>query len=189
MPWTTDVIVTPRMRMRCPNDSDRPTIERILTDPRVRQFLGGPVSVDVLRAFASRPVGQQSGLFVATLEVDGRTIGTFSLENERDDTELSYQLLPEFWGRGLAIEAAAALIGWGWANLTVTSIIAVTQAANERSLRLLVKLGFVHEVEFEEYGNNQTQMRLSRPDDHWPVTGGSHARILPGPPPSSDRQG
>lgn len=165
MPWTTDVIATPRMQLRCPNDSDRSTIERILTDTQVRQFLGGPVSDDVLQGFASRTVGEQPGLFAAALAVDGRTVGTFSLEDERDDTELSYQLLPEFWGRGLASEAAAALLRWGWENLAVPSIIAVTQSANERSLRLLAKLGFSPEVEFEEYGNNQTQMRLWRPND------------------------
>lgn len=39
-------------------------------------------------------------------------INAFSLEDDRDDTELSHQLLPEFSGRGLASEAAAALLAW-----------------------------------------------------------------------------
>ena len=163
MPWTTDVMTTDRLVLRCATDADRPAIVRILTDPDVRRHLGGPVSNDVIEGFNDRTIGEQWGAFVATFGPNGPTIGTFSLDAERGEYELSYQLLPEYWGQGFAFEASEELLAWGWSTLDVDSIIAVTQTTNERSLRLLSSLGFVLDREFEEYGEPQTQMRLSRP--------------------------
>jgi len=163
VPWTDVVIATHRLKLRCPDEDDRPAIERILTDTDVRRFLGGPVSRDVVEAFASQPIGEQRGMFVALLRTDPETIGTFSLEDERGDLELSFQLLPEHWGIGLAFEAAEALLSWGWMAYGVGSIIAVTQSSNERSRRLLARLGFTADCEFSEHGEPQIQMRLSRP--------------------------
>lgn len=163
MPWTTDVIATKRLTLRCPTDRDRPAFKRILTEGEVRQFLGGPVSDATLRWFDSHQLGEQWGMFTAILSRSGHVIGTFSFENERDDTELSYQLLPEFWGHGYALEAAEALLAWGWENLSVDSLIAVTHSLNGRSLSLLERLGFVPDGEFDEEGEPQTRLRVDRP--------------------------
>ncbi len=163
MPWTTHVIATERLTLHCPTDRDRPAFKRILTDLEVRRFLGGPVSDETLRWFESHPLGEQWGLFTARLSASGRVIGTFSLENERVDTELSYQLLPEFWGHGYAFEAAGAVMAWGWDTLAIDAIIAVTHSLNDRSLGLLARLGFVLEGQFEEGGEPQTRLRVLRP--------------------------
>ena len=77
--------------------------------------------------------------------------------------ELSYELLPEHWGRGLAGEALAAALDWVWSNTEDESLVAVTQAANRRSRELLERLGFVADTEFEEFGAPQLQLRLARP--------------------------
>jgi RimJ/RimL family protein N-acetyltransferase len=163
MPWTSDVIVTDRLTLRCPTGEDWPAIKRILTDAEVRRYLGGPVSGELVQTIASRPLGDHAGLFAAVLTAEATTIGTFSIEDEREDFELSYQLLPEYWGKGLAHEAAEALLKWGWDSLDINSIIAVTQSENRRSLRLLRRLGFAPDRDFEEHGALQTQMRLPRP--------------------------
>lgn len=113
MAWTNALITTRRVTLRCATDEDRPAISRLLTDPDVRRFLGGPVGWEHLRTFASRPIGRQPGPFAAILTDSGRIIGTFAIEDERDDHERSYQLLPEFWGQGLAFEACGALLTWG----------------------------------------------------------------------------
>lgn len=158
-----DIITTERMTLRCPTSEDWPAIRRILTDVAVRRYLGGPVTEEFLQTLGSRPSGQNPGLFVAVRKADGTTVGTFALESERKDVELSYQLLPEFWGNGLAFEATQALLGWGWDNLAVDSIIAVTHSSNDRSIRLLTRLGFDHDDQFEEAGAPHTRMRLLRP--------------------------
>jgi RimJ/RimL family protein N-acetyltransferase len=163
MPWTSDIITTDRMRLRCPTSDDWAVIMRILTDAAVRRYLGGPVSEELLQELESRPIGEQPGLFAAVLTEGRRTIGTFSLEDEREDLELSNRLLPEFWGKGLAFEAVEALLRWGWDGLNIRSIIAVTHSSNDRSIRLLARLGFAYDSEFEEDGAPHTKMRLLRP--------------------------
>ncbi len=165
MAWTSEVIATERLVLRCPSEQDRETITVILTDSEVRKHLGGPFSDQDLEGFRSHTIGKQSGAFVAVLTETGQPIGTFSIESsrEREHPELSYQLIPEFWGEGLAFEASLALVEWGWDHYQVDVIIAVTQTANARSLRLLGRLGFVADTEFEEYGEPQTQVRLVRP--------------------------
>jgi [ribosomal protein S5]-alanine N-acetyltransferase len=163
MPWTTEIIRSERLTLRCPIDDDRVAIVRILTDRAVREFLGGPVSGSVVARFEALPIGEQEGLFVAVLTETGQTIGTFAIEDERADRELSYQLLPEFWGFGFALEACSALLGWFWQTTELESTIAVTHSLNTRSKTLLQRLGFGADREFEEDEMPHTQMRLQRP--------------------------
>ncbi len=165
MAWTSESITTERLALRCPTEQDRETITVILTHPKVRKYLGGPLSDQELEGFHRRTIGNQSGAFVAVLTETRQTIGTFSIESsrEREHPELSYQLVPEFWGKGLAFEASVAMLEWGWDHYQTNAIIAVTQTANARSLRLLDRLGFKPDTEFEEYGEPQTQVRLVRP--------------------------
>ncbi|HLM52540.1 MAG TPA: GNAT family N-acetyltransferase [Pseudoxanthomonas sp.] len=56
-----------------------------------------------------------------------------------------YALLPEFWGRGYAAEAAAEVLRHAREALGLGRILAITDPANASSMRLLRKLGFVFE--------------------------------------------
>ncbi|MCA9624574.1 MAG: GNAT family N-acetyltransferase, partial [Myxococcales bacterium] len=55
--------------------------------------------------------------------------------------ELGYHLLPDFWGRGLATEAAARCLRW--ARGEATRIVAFADPQNLGSRRILDKLGFM----------------------------------------------
>lgn len=57
--------------------------------------------------------------------------------------ELRYGLSPEFWGRGVAQEASEAVMQWAVNESGVKRFIAETERDNQRSARLLQKLGFV----------------------------------------------
>jgi RimJ/RimL family protein N-acetyltransferase len=91
---------------------------------------------------------------VASTETD-QLIGTLFLKRDRDELEVGYLFLPEYWGRGLAFEALEALLGWVSESCTDKEIIAVTQTANERSMHLLDRLGFKERERFEEFGAEQ----------------------------------
>ena len=69
----------------------------------------------------------------------------------RGELEIGYGLLPRYWGRGLAREAVAAVMRWAAENVDDSHVIAVTQAANTRSLQLLQRLGFTERERFVEY--------------------------------------
>ena len=56
--------------------------------------------------------------------------------------ELLYGIRPDLWGLGLAGEAARTCLAWLFDTHPVTHVLAGTSASNERSLRLLQRLGF-----------------------------------------------
>jgi RimJ/RimL family protein N-acetyltransferase len=55
--------------------------------------------------------------------------------------EVGWRLAPDWWGRGLATEAARASIAFGFERLGLRSIITIVDARNQRSLRVAGKLG------------------------------------------------
>ncbi|ANP56726.1 acetyltransferase [Streptomyces griseochromogenes] len=69
--------------------------------------------------------------------------------------EFGYLLLPEAWGRGYAAEACAAALDWFADALPGEPVVLATQSANERSMRLAAKLGFIEVERFEAYGAEQ----------------------------------
>lgn len=163
MPWTDETIETDRTRLRVFTDNDKPAIVRLLTDPDVRRFLGGPVDDGQVDEVLASTVGERWGAFCIADAMTDEVIGGCSFGRWRGVLELSYELLPEHWGGGLAIEAVGVALDWVWANTDDEMVVAVTQTANLRSLDLLDRLGFVADIEFEEFGAAQSQLRLARP--------------------------
>ncbi|MGI5287329.1 GNAT family N-acetyltransferase [Nonomuraea polychroma] len=85
------------------------------------------------------------------------------LAHEQDDLELSYSFLPEHWGHGYAREACAAVLDRGFTNIPGTErIVAVTQAANGRSARLLQVLDMVKIDEFIRFDALQVMYAACR---------------------------
>ncbi|MEU5725866.1 GNAT family protein [Micromonospora sp. NPDC047738] len=75
---------------------------------------------------------------------DGRVTGTVELvwRSQADRTaEIGYVFNPEFSGRGLATEAAAALLGWGFEEFGLHRVYGRCHAGNEASARLMTRLG------------------------------------------------
>ena len=57
--------------------------------------------------------------------------------------DLAFVLAPEFWGRGVAYEACRAAIPQIARQFGVTGLFATVDPKNSRSIRLLIRLGFV----------------------------------------------
>lgn len=69
-----------------------------------------------------------------------------STVEEKEEIELLYALLPEFWGAGLAVEMTVAVLEWmSRRHPGVTSIVATVKPENTRSRCVLEKSGFVFE--------------------------------------------
>jgi RimJ/RimL family protein N-acetyltransferase len=165
MAWTQDRIATDRLVLRSHEDRDKPTLISLHASPEVRRYLGGPVDETVLKAIGQADVGTQWGSFCIAVAETDEAIGICSFSRDRGELEISYQLLPEWTGRGCTTEAVAAAIDWAWSHTDDLSIIAVTQTANKRSLSLLHRLGFVEESTFEEFGADQSRLRVFRLDE------------------------
>lgn len=71
-------------------------------------------------------------------------VGTGGLVREAPDRlALGYSVLEEFQGRGLATEAVAALVAFGFVDPEVERIVAYTYPSFAASRRVLAKSGFV----------------------------------------------
>ena len=55
--------------------------------------------------------------------------------------EIGWRLAAEFWGQGLATEGARAVLHFGFDELKLAEIVALTVPANRRSRRVMEKLG------------------------------------------------
>lgn len=81
----------------------------------------------------------------------GLKIAPENIPGIQDAIEIGWRLRSDAWGQGYAREAAAASLDWGWANLAVDRIIAITTPANTRSQALMLRLGMVRrsDLDFE----------------------------------------
>lgn len=63
----------------------------------------------------------------------------------KQEVEVAYALLPEYWGKGLATEIVKKLVDIAFRKLGLRSIVGFTLSENEASKRVLEKNGFVFE--------------------------------------------
>jgi len=78
-----------------------------------------------------------------------------SPHHNKFDTEVSYITLPHFWGNGYAFEGVKAILDFCKTDLKLKRVVSETQVANERSIRLLQRLGFTFKKELERFGEKQ----------------------------------
>ena len=159
-----------RLRGSVPSPADRQELETLLGDPRVGATLGGVRSPEQVAALVAR----WSGLWTA------RGLGPwlFRAAPERvfvgyaglapcDDVEpgaweLLYGLRPEHWGRGLATRMGALALAHAFAGERAPrrEVIGFTLTTNAASRRVLEKLGFAFEREFQRAGLPHVLLRL-----------------------------
>lgn len=143
---------TPRLLLRPSRPDDRADLYALEQDPEVMRFLNGghPTPEDGIDETADyyMPRGGEDGLWVAHEKSSGAFVGWFALGSEDKDAEtaeLGYRLRRAMWGRGLASEAAKALIDLGFSRLGYQRIFAGTMAVNQGSRRVMEKAGLVYE--------------------------------------------
>ena len=105
------------------------------------------------------------GLTLVTLKECGTPIGMCGLlkRDELPYADLGYALLPQFWGKGYAYEAAKAVLTYEISKHGLEKVLAVVSPSNISSNKLLVKLGFERIESLELYGklNNQYAFTLN----------------------------
>ena len=65
--------------------------------------------------------------------------------NNREEVELGDALLPQFWGRGLAVEIGEKALSIAFDRFNYPSVVCYTLTGNKRSQRVMEKLGFSFE--------------------------------------------
>jgi RimJ/RimL family protein N-acetyltransferase len=162
--WPPAPIQTERLVLREPEARDRAAVINLLASREVGTYIGGPRPRDELEHAVPDVPARRPGLFV--VDLDGAMIGFITLDrrdaNHRGhvrpgaaEAELGYLFLPGAWGHGYAAEACAAALDWFAGAHPREPVLLCTQTANDRSVRLAAKLGFIEVERFEEYGAEQ----------------------------------
>lgn len=131
------------------DDADAETLLAVFVDPSVRRHLldDSLVSLDWVRSeiASSRRRFANSGAGLWSIRPSGtRDIAGFAGFRdffEPPRLQLLYGLAPRFWGRGLATEAARRVCEHAFLDLHWSRIEAATDLPNERSIRVLQRLG------------------------------------------------
>ena len=150
-------IETPRLRLRPWIDDDFEPLVAMCAAPRVMEFFPSIFSREETKSMWRRIHEHHAhyGFGPWAMEVDGEFAGALGLNWIRFEThftpcvEIGYRLRPEFWGRGLATEAGQAALRYGFEYLELREIVAYTLPANQRSRRVIEKIGLVFSEEFD----------------------------------------
>ncbi len=149
-----NVLETDRLTLRRLNAQDAAFMLGLLNQPSFLRFIGdrGVRTLDDARAYIlNGPVEMYErhgvGLYLTALKEGGAPIGVCGLIKREtlEDIDIGFAFLPEFWGRGYAVEAAAAVLAHGRDDLGLRRIVAITAQDNQSSIRLLEKIGLTFE--------------------------------------------
>ena len=120
-------------------------------DPRVTRYLGGPFTPDQVRDKLASEIDTQRAhgfqYWPFFLLGDDRHVGCAGLRPYKGQDvahELGFHLRPEYWGMGLAFEAATAVIRYAFNILGVDALFAGHIPEHDASRVVLIKLGFVY---------------------------------------------
>jgi ribosomal-protein-alanine N-acetyltransferase len=139
-------------------------------NPEVSAFLGGPFTPEEVSSRLSREIEmmiackvQYWPLFLLENNDFVGCAGLRPYTNDGHVLELGFHLRPNYWGQGLAHEAARA--AYAFETLAIRSLFAGHHPANEASERLLKKLGFLwtHEEIYPPTGLMNPAYRLMNP--------------------------
>lgn len=142
-------IETERLAMRPLESGDLAAMHRVFNDLAVRRYLWDdkPVSLEMARSCLERSARDFSergvGLFGVRLRGEAELIGLCGLRWEEGigGMEIMYCLLPEWWGRGLATEAARACLRYAFDGAGLGRVFGGADAPNVASLQIIKKLG------------------------------------------------
>jgi RimJ/RimL family protein N-acetyltransferase len=188
------ILETARLRLRPVSGSDVDALVRLDGDPEVMRYVSGgaPTPQEVIegwvlpRAEAERRA-HRTGMWTALDRDAGHFRGWFALRTPRHshhpEVELSYRLAREVWGRGLATEAAHALLDMAFRELGTERVFASTMAANIASRRVMEKIGMrlsaIHLCDEDIlFGSGSGEVEYELLHNHWETTTMSwcHAR-------------
>lgn len=79
----------------------------------------------------------------------------------KDEVELLYALMPEFWNQGLATEMAEAIVAIGLERLGLKEIVAYTLPDNRASRRVMEKVGFIYDRKIVHAGRPHVLYRIT----------------------------
>jgi [ribosomal protein S5]-alanine N-acetyltransferase len=152
-------IETARLRLRRYVEGDVELVHRLMSNPRVMRYYPALYDLDRSRTVLEKVLASYRTAGYSLLAVEQRSDGSYVGQvgllhwddvDAREDVEVAYMLLPEYWGVGYATEAAQACRDWAFANLGVDRVVSFIDTKNRPSIAVAKRNGMKRLKRIEE---------------------------------------
>jgi RimJ/RimL family protein N-acetyltransferase len=154
------ILETDRLVLRHLERGDLESLSALYRDPEIRRYFPeGTLTRDETREelewfLDGHPEHPELGLWATIHKPSGRFIGRCGLLpwtiEGRQEVEVAYLLAREFWGQGLATEAARAIVRYAFDRLALSRLICLIDPANQASIGVAERIG----MSFEKRGED-----------------------------------
>ena len=150
------LLETERLGLREFVSDDAIFIVELLNTPGWLQFIGDrnvKTEEQAIRYLEEGPIKSYKqngfGLWMVELNTDKTAIGMCGIikRESLEHPDIGFAFLPQYFGKEYGLEVASATLAYGREKLGIEKILAITVPANEKSIRLLEKIG----LSFKEY--------------------------------------
>ena len=157
------VVETERLILRRFQLDDAPFILTLLNEPSFLQYIGDKkvrTLEDAREYLSNGPIASYErngfGLNLVELKDPHASIGMCGLlkREELPEPDIGFAFLPDFWSKGFAYEAAAAVMNDARERLKLRRILAIVNPDNYASIKLLHRLAISFEQMFDQ-GNTK----------------------------------
>jgi [ribosomal protein S5]-alanine N-acetyltransferase len=154
------ILQTARMLLREFTPQDADALAQVLSDPETMRFYPAPYDRDGVEQWIERNRqryrGDGAGLWAMELSKTHELIGDCGIVLQEVAGErlyeIGYHLRRDFWGQGLATEAAIACRDWAFAHLKTERLISLIRPENLPSRRVAERVGMTVWKEVEWRG-------------------------------------
>ena len=162
------VLETQRLVLRRLSADDAEFILELLNQPSFLRYVGDKGvrnAEDAIQYIQTGPAASYErfgfGLYLVELKESGVSIGMCGLikRDSLPDVDVGFAFLPDYWSRGYAFEATAAVMKYGREVLGLGRIVAITSLDNAASIKLLEKIGLRFE-RLIKLAEDQPEVRL-----------------------------
>ena len=167
------MLETDRLKLREMTMDDVDPLLVIFSNPEVMKSFGGLLfDRKQMEQWVRRNLDHQRqygyGLFSVMLKFNDVLVGDCGLEHMEVDGQaevgIGYDFRSDYWGRGLATEAAAAVRDFALVELALPRVVSLIRPDNVASLRVAEKIGMAKEKEIKRGEATYWVFSLSRSD-------------------------
>lgn len=146
------------LRLRMVTVADAPALYAYASLPEVFEFTSMDWTLEAMEQFARDSASGAAagtwcryGIVLSGWDVPVGGIGLFNVDLRNRRCEIGYDLSPDHWGQGVMTRSARPLLAWAFGEGGFNRVEATVMLGNDRSGRVLERLGFKREALLREY--------------------------------------
>lgn len=171
-------LTTSRLSLRRWREDDLTIMAAINADPEVIRWIGDGTVIDDEATAAGTARSEQHrethgfGLFAVEIRATGQLAGftglntPYSLPEVSPAVEIGWRLGRQYWGQGIATEAAQAALDFGFTDRGLDKIVGIHQLGNDASGRIMQKLGMRLDREITDSRGRRVRVYVTSRDEY-----------------------